>query len=170
MSQDSSGNEAASQDQTFTTSNAALTSTEVGTGVGMRAPDFTLPTLDGKQVSLSELRGKMVMINFWQDVQQSRNELSLVQEIYVKWPRDKLAVLAISWKQSQALTQNVVSSKGLTLPVLLDETGEVATKYNVSQSPVTIFIDTQGIVRDTNYYPSTLKSFTQVENILNSIQ
>ncbi|MGB8707344.1 MAG: redoxin domain-containing protein [Dehalococcoidia bacterium] len=169
-SQDGSGNEAASQDQTFTTSNAVLTSTEVGTDVGMRAPDFTLPTLDGKQVSLSELRGKMVMINFWQDVQQSRNELPLVQEIYVKWPQDKLAVLAISWKQSQALTQNVVSSKGLTLPVLLDETGEVATKYNVSQSPATIFIDAQGIVRDTNYYPATLKSFTQVESILNSIQ
>jgi peroxiredoxin len=147
-----------------------LTSTEVGTEVGMRAPDFTLPTLDGKQVSLSELRGKMVMINFWQDVQQSRNELSLVQEVYVKWPRDKLAVLAISWKQTQAITQNVVSSKGLTLPVLLDETGEVAAKYNVTNSPVTIFIDTQGIVRDTNYYPSTLKSFTQVESILNSIQ
>jgi cytochrome c biogenesis protein CcmG, thiol:disulfide interchange protein DsbE len=169
-SQDGSGNEAASQDQTFTTSNAVLTSTEVGTGVGMRAPDFTLPTLDGKQVSLSELRGKMVMINFWQDVQQSRNELSLIQEVYVKWPPDKLAVLAISWKQTQALTQNVVSSKGLTLPVLLDETGEVAAKYNVSRSPVTIFIDTQGIVRDTNYYPATLKSFTQVESILNSIQ
>jgi peroxiredoxin len=169
-SQDGSGNEAASQDQTFTTRGTVSTSTVVGTEVGMRAPDFTLPALDGKQVSLSEFRGKMVMINFWQDVQQSRNELSLVQEVYVKWPRDKLAVLAISWKQTQALTQNVVSSKGLTLPVLLDETGEVAAKYNVTRSPVTIFIDTQGIVRDTNYYPSTLKSFTQVESILNSIQ
>ncbi len=169
-SQDGSGNEAASQDQTFTTRSTVSTSTEVGTDVGMRAPDFTLPTLDGKQVSLSEFRGKIVMINFWQDVQQSRNELSLIQEVYVKWPRDKLAVLAISWKQTQALTQAVVSSKGLTLPVLLDETGEVAAKYNVTRSPVTIFIDAQGIVRDTNYYPATLKSFTQVESILNSIQ
>jgi len=169
-SQDGSGNEAASQDQIFTTSSTVSTSTEEGTDVGMRAPDFTLPALDGKQVSLSEFRGKIVMINFWQDVQQSRNELSLIQEVYVKWPRDKLAVLAISWKQTQALTQNVVSSKGLTLPVLLDETGEVAAKYNVTNSPVTIFIDTQGIVRDTNYYPSTLKGFTQVESILNSIQ
>jgi peroxiredoxin len=169
-SQNGSGNEAASQDQTFTTRSTVSGSTVVGTEVGMRAPDFTLPTLDGKQVSLSELRGKMVMINFWQDVQQSRNELSLVQEVYVKWPRDKLAVLAISWKQTQAITQAVATSKGLTLPVLLDETGEVAAKYNVTKSPVTIFIDTQGIVRDTNYYPATLKSFTQVESILNSIQ
>jgi peroxiredoxin len=169
-SQDSNENEVASQDQTFTTRSTVSASTEVGPDVGMRAPPFTLSSLDGKQVSLSEFRGKIVMLNFWQDVQQSRNELSLVQEVYVKWPRDKLAVLAISWKQTQAITQAVATSKGLTLPVLLDETGEVAAKYNVTKSPVTIFIDTQGIVRDTNYYPATLKSFTQVESILNSIQ
>ena len=169
-SQDGSGNEAASQDQIFTTSSTVSTSTEVGTEVGMHAPEFTLPTLDGKQVSLTELRGKIVMLNFWQDVQQSRNGLSLIQEVYVKWPRDQLAVLAISWKQSQATTQGVVSSKSLTLPVLLDETGEVAAKYNVTLSPVTIFIDAQGIVRDTIYYPATLKGFTQVESILNSMQ
>ena len=169
-SQDGSGNEATSQDQTFITLSSVPASTEVGTEVGMHAPDFTLSTLDGKEVSLTELRGKMVMINFWQDVQQSRNELSLMQEVYVKWPRDQLSVLAISWKQTQAVTQSVVTSKALTLPVLLDETGDVAAKYNVTKSPATIFIDAQGIVRDTSNYPSTLKSFTQIESILNSMQ
>jgi len=169
-SQDGNGNKATSQDQTFTTRSTVQTSSEVGTEVGMRAPDFTLPTLDGKQVSLAGLRGKMVMLNFWQDVQQSRNELPLIQEVYVKWPQDELAVLAISWKQTQAITQNVVSSKNLTLPVLLDESGQVAAKYNVTRSPVTIFIDAQGIVRDTVYSPATLKGITQVESIINSMQ
>jgi peroxiredoxin len=169
-SQDGSGNETTSQDQTLTTHSTVPTSTEVGTEIGMHAPEFTLSTLDGKQVSLNEFRGKMVMLNFWQDVQQSRNELSVVQEVYVKWPRDKLAVLAISWKQTQAVTQAVATNKGLTLPVLLDETGEVAAKYNVTRCPVTIFIDAQGIVRDTVLYPATLKGLTQVESILNSMQ
>jgi peroxiredoxin len=169
-SQDGSGNKATSQDQTFTTRSTVPTSTEVGTEVGMHAPDFTLPTLDGKQVSLTGLRGKIVMLNFWQDVQQSRNELSVIQEVYVKWPRDQLSVLAISWKQTQAVTQAVATNKGLTLPILLDESGEVAAKYNVTRSPVSIFIDAQGIVRDTIYYPATLKGFTQVESILNSMQ
>jgi len=169
-SQDGSGNEATSQDQTFTTHSTVPTSTEVGTEIGMHAPEFTLSTLDGKQVSLTELRGKMVILNFWQDIQQSRNELSVIQEVYVKWPRDKLAVLAISWKQTQAVTQAVATNKGLTLPVLLDETGEVAAKYNVTKSPATLFIDAQGIVRDTINYPATLKSLTQVESILNSMQ
>lgn len=138
--------------------------------MGMHAPDFTLPTLDGKQVSLTELRGKTVMLNFWQDIQQSRNELAVIQQVYVELPRDNLAVLAISWKQTKAITQAVVSSKSLTFSVLLDESGEVAAKYNVTRSPVTIFIDAQGIVRDTVLYPATLKGITQVETILNSIQ
>ena len=170
LSQDDSGIETASQDQTFTTTGTLPAASGVGTAIGMAAPDFTLPTLDGNQVGLSELKGKMVMINFWQDVQQSRNELSVIQEAYEKGPRDKLAVLAISWNQTQAITQAVVNSKALTMPILLDNTGEVAAKYKVTQSPVTIFIDSQGIVRYTVYYPSTLKSFTRVESILSSMQ
>jgi peroxiredoxin len=170
ISQDGSGNEASSTDQTFTTGSSAPTSQEIGAEVGMQAPDFTLPTLDGNEVSLSEFRGRIVMINFWQDVQQSRNDLALIQDLYEKWPGDNLVVLAISWKQTLAITQNVVNTKGLTMPILLDESGDVAAKYNVTKSPVTIFIDSQGTVRDTSYYPSTLKSYTQIENILNSMQ
>jgi cytochrome c biogenesis protein CcmG, thiol:disulfide interchange protein DsbE len=170
VSQDSSGNEVASLDQTFTTLSTVSASIEVGPEVGNRAPDFTLPTLDGLQAGLSDFRGKLVMINFFQDVQQSRNELSLVQEVYATWPRDKLEVLAISWKQNKTVTQAIATTKGLTLPILLDETGEVATKYNVTQCPVTIFIDSQGIIRDTMYYPATLKNITQVESVLNSMQ
>jgi cytochrome c biogenesis protein CcmG/thiol:disulfide interchange protein DsbE len=169
-SKDGSGNEATSQDQVFTTHSNVPAATEVGFEIGMRAPDFTLPTLDGKEVSLSEFRGKMVMINFWQDIQQSRNELSLVQQASTTWPRDKVQVLAISWKQNKAITQAVVSSKGLTLPVLLDEAGEVATKYNVSRSPMTFFIDTQGTIRDTIYYPATLKNIEQIQSILDTMQ
>jgi peroxiredoxin len=170
ISRDGSGNEAVSQDQTFTTGSTVITSTDIGTEVGMQAPDFTLPTLDGNELSLNQFRGKMVIVDFWQDVQQSRTDVALIQEVYEKWPDNNLVVLAISWKQTEALTQNVVTSKGLTMPILLDESGDVAAKYNVTKSPVTIFIDNQGIVRDTSYYPSTLKSYTQVENILHSMQ
>jgi len=170
ISKDGSDNEATSQDQTFTTRATVPTSTEVGTEVGMRAPDFTLPTLDGKEVSLSGLQGRMVMLNFWQDVQQSRNELSIIQEVYVKWPRDKLEILAVSWKQTTAITQAVVNNKGLTMPVLLDESGEVAAKYNITRSPVTIFIDSGGTIRDIISYPATLRGVTQIESTLNSMQ
>jgi len=169
-SKDESGNEAASQDQTLTTSSTVPPTTDVGYEIGMLAPDFTLPTLDGEEITLSQLRGKIVMINFWQDVQQSRNELGNIQAIYNEWSQDELAILAISWKQNLTVIQNVVTSKGLTLPVLLDETGEVGEKYNVMRCPNTFFIDAQGVIRDTVHYPSTLKSTTQIESILNSIK
>jgi peroxiredoxin len=170
MSRDGSGNEAVSPDQTFTTNSAVPVSTEVGAEIGMRAPDFTLPTLDGKQISLSDFRGKIVMINFWQDVQQSRNELSVIQDTYVSLPRDEVAVLAISWKQTLAITQSVATSKGLTMPVLLDDNGDVAAKYSITNSPITLFIDGQGIVRNRSTYPATFKTVAQIQSIINSIQ
>ena len=169
-SKDANENEVASQDQTFTTLSSVPATTEVGPEVGKLAPDFTLPNLDGEQISLSEFRGKMVIVNFWQDNQQSRNELSLLQTVYDKWPRDELEIIAISWKQTIGITQSVINTKGLTFHVPLDDTGEVAEKYNVIRCPNTLFIDAQGIVRDSEYYPSTLKSETQIEGILNSMQ
>jgi peroxiredoxin len=166
-SKDASGNEVASQDQPFTTRSTVSAAAEIGTEVGQLAPDFTLPTLDGKEVSLIALRGKIVIINFWQDVQQSRNELTSIQAVYGKWPQDKLAILAISWKQTPQVTQAVVDTKGLTLPILLDETGEVAAKYKVIQSPSTFFIDAQGIVKARKDFPVNQ---AQIEGMLNSMQ
>jgi peroxiredoxin len=169
-SKDATGNEATSQDQTFTTRSTVSAAIEVGPEVGKRAPDFTLQDINGKTVKLSESLGKIVMINFWQDVQQSRNELSVIQEVYNKSSQDELAIFAISWKQTPAVTQSVVTNKALTLPILIDETGEVAEKYDVISSPVTLFIDAQGIVKYRKNYPDTLKSVAQIESILNSMQ
>jgi len=167
---DANGNEVASQDQTFTTRSTVSAATEIGPEVGKLAPDFTLPTLEGEQINLSALRGKMVMINFWQDVQQSRNELDKIQAVYDTWPQDKLTVLAISWKQTPQNVQNFLSLKPLTLPILQDETGEVAAKYNVFYSPATFFIDTQGVIRAIKYYPASLRNLGQIESIINSMQ
>jgi peroxiredoxin len=121
-------------------------------------------------VKLSDSRGKLVMLNFWQNIQQSRNELSIIQEAYNKSSQDELAIFAISWKQTPQDVENFLITKPLTLPILLDETGEVAAEYNVVRSPTSFFIDTQGVIRDIKYYPATLKSVTQIESILNSMQ
>ena len=108
------------------------------------------------------------MINFWQNVQQCRTELDHIQAVYNEWPQDKLAILAISWKQTPQDVQSFLNSKALTLPILLDETGEVAEKYDVARSPVTLFIDAQGIIKDRKDYP--FKTEAQIESVLNSMQ
>jgi len=169
-SKDASGNEATSQDQTFTTRGTVSVAAEIGPEVGKLAPDFTLQDINGRTVKLSDFRGKIAMINFWQNTQQSRNELDDIQAVYDKWPQDKLAILAISWKQTPKDVQSFLSTKPLTLPILIDETGEVAAKYDVIQTPATFFIDAQGIIRHMEYYPATLKGESQIDSILNSIQ
>jgi len=169
-SKDASGTEAAFQDQTFTTRSTVSAAAEVGPEVGKRAPDFTLQDLDGKAVSLSEFRGKTVMLKFWTDSQTSRNEMPVIQAFYEKWTGEELILLAINWKQPPAQVQSFVEDKGLTFPVLLDQEGEVASKYKVSPSsnPSTFFIDAQGIIKLRQDVP--FKTDMQIESKLESLQ
>src|SRR4030042_947400 len=64
-SKDAGGEEATSEDRPFITLSAAAATVGIGPEIGKRAPDFTLPTLDGNELSLSQFRGKTAMVNFW---------------------------------------------------------------------------------------------------------
>ncbi|MCX6008960.1 MAG: redoxin domain-containing protein, partial [Chloroflexi bacterium] len=106
-SKDAGGNEVMSEGRTFTTLSAAAAAVEIGAEVGKRAPDFTLPTLDGKEVSLSQFRGKTVMVNFWQSsCSNCIEEMPYLQAIYNKWPHDKLEILAVSVGEKAAFVQS----------------------------------------------------------------
>jgi len=169
-SKDASGTEAAFQDQTFTTRSTVSVAAEVGTEVCKRAPDFTTQDLDGKAVSLSEFRGKTVILKFWTDSQTARNEMPVIQTFYENWTGEELILLAINWKQPLAQVQSFVKDKELTFPVLLDQEGEVAAKYKVSPSsnPSTFFIDAQGIIKLRQDVP--FKTDMQIESKLESLQ
>ncbi len=166
---DASGSEATSQDQTFTTRGTVAVAAETGPEVGKRAPDFTLPDINGKTVNLSDFRGKIVMLKFWVDSQSARNEMPVIQAFYEKWSGEELILLAVNWKQTPEDVQKFVKEKGLTFPVLLDQTGEVAAKYRVSPStnPTTFFINSAGVIKERRDAP--LRNETQIENILNSM-
>ncbi|MBM3173022.1 MAG: TlpA family protein disulfide reductase, partial [Chloroflexi bacterium] len=151
--------------RTFTTTQAVV----VGEGaqVGKSAPNFTLPTLDGKNVSLSNYRGKIVLLNFWSSLPASRTELPLLQQVADKWSQDKYAILAINVKEIDKDVQLFVTSKELTLPVLLDRTGETATKYDVVSKPTSFLIDSQGIIREIKLRP--FRSVEEIEDSLNKL-
>jgi len=165
-SKDAAGDEIISEGgRTFTTTQAVV----VGEGaqVGKSAPNFTLPTLDGKNVSLSNYRGKIVLLNFWSSLPASRTELPLLQQVADKWSQDKYAILAINVKEIDKDVQLFVTSKELTLPVLLDRTGETATKYDVVSKPTSFLIDSQGIIREIKLRP--FRSVEEIEDSLNKL-
>jgi peroxiredoxin len=140
----------------------------VGPEVGKLAPDFTLTALDGKQVSLSQFHGKIVMVDFWQSsCSACRNEMPYLQATYEKWPNDKLEILAISVGERAALVQSFVDRQGLTFPVLLDSDEAVSEIYHISRIPTTFFVNANGIIKEIKTGAFTSQS--EIEAMLKSL-
>ena len=127
----------------------ATGSASSGAQVGNLAPDFELRDLDGKTVSLRGLRGSPVLLNFWATwCPPCRAEMPYLQQIYEQWTSQGLVLLTINLMESSSEVRGFMQSNGLSFPVLLDSTGSVGTKYNVSGIPTTFFIDKDGIIQE----------------------
>lgn len=118
--------------------------------VGDTAPDFTLQSLSGKKVSLSDYRGKPVLLNFWATwCEPCRGEMPFLQEVAedTEWTAQGLVILAVNLGESAAAVGDFVDRYGLTFTVLLDTTDKVGMQYNARYIPTTYFIDKDGIIR-----------------------
>ena len=115
--------------------------------VGKLAPEFQLPSLDGQVVSLEELRGRPVMLNFWATwCSPCIGEMPHIQAAYEEYAAD-LVILAIYIGDSQSQVEDFMQQNKLSFPVMLDEDAGVAEMYNVRGIPTTVFIDRDGVIR-----------------------
>jgi peroxiredoxin len=118
--------------------------------VGKQAHDFTLPTLDGKKVSLSQLHGQPVLINFWASwCLPCREEMPELVRSYETHKAEGLMVLGLNLTYSDTLpdVKAFVSEFHMTFPVLLDKDGQVAEKlYPLPGVPTSIFINRDGTI------------------------
>ena len=154
------------------TSGLLITGCSAGTNnnavVGQPAPDFQLESLEGEFVSLSSLKGKPMLINFWATwCPPCRDEMPYMQQIYAEWSDKGAAILAINIGESSSTVSEFMNKYDLSLPVLLDTKGDVAGKYNIRAIPTTYFIDKDGIIRE-----KTIGSFqnkAQIEERLRKI-
>ena len=119
--------------------------------VGQLAPDFTLKSLDGSSITLSQLRGKAVLINFWTSwCVACRDESPLLESFYQTHQSAGVVVLGVNVTSQDTLdaARAYVKEMKLSFPIPLDEQGSVANNYQVPGLPVSFFIDTQGIIRN----------------------
>ncbi len=117
---------------------------------GFAAPDFTLEQMQGGEITLSDLRGKVVILNLWASwCLPCRAEMPAMQRVYEDQRDRGLEILAVhvTYQDSLAAAQTFVDEHGLTFPILLDSTGEVANLYRLRSLPTTFFIDPQGIIQ-----------------------
>ncbi len=119
-----------------------------GTKVGNLAPDFTLQNLEGQTITLSELRGNPVMLNFWATwCGWCTLEMPFIQQIYQERQDEGLIILAVNKGESLAAASQFIQSNNFTFTVLLDTDEAVSNRYGVSGIPVSVFTDKDGIIQ-----------------------
>ena len=117
---------------------------------GQLAADFTLKTLDGGEITLSDLRGQPVLINFWASwCGPCRREMPELVRVYANHKDKGFIVLALNLTHQDALpaVAAFVEEFRIPFPVLLDEAGEVTKLYQLRGIPVSVFVDRTGVVR-----------------------
>jgi cytochrome c biogenesis protein CcmG/thiol:disulfide interchange protein DsbE len=116
--------------------------------VGRPAPAFDLQALDGGRLSLADLRGSPVVLNFWASwCIPCREEAPLLTAAATDYRARGLRVVGIVYQDSAESARNFMGRYGQTYPGLLDPDGRTAIDYGVFGIPETFFIDAFGIVR-----------------------
>jgi len=122
-----------------------------GMFVGQSAPDFTLPTLEGGLVTLSELRGQPILINLWASwCPPCRLEMPLLINVYQRYQSEGLVILGLNVTEQDSLeaVNAFVEEFDVPFPVLLDEAGHVSNDaYGMMGLPMSVFVDRNGIVK-----------------------
>ncbi len=117
--------------------------------VGELAPNFQLRDLNGRQVALSDLRGKVVLLNFWATwCGPCRVEMPEMEKLYQAFSRKDFEILAVSTDtQGAAITRPFQQENRLTFPILHDADYRVGLTYGARALPMTFMVDRQGVVR-----------------------
>jgi len=112
------------------------------------APDFSLPARDGGAVQLSELKGQVVMINFWATwCGPCRQEMPLLEQIHAKYEPLGFTLLGVNVEPDSAAATTWLKGVPVTFPILFDTRNAVAEQFGVMGMPSSVFVDREGRVR-----------------------
>jgi peroxiredoxin len=139
---------------------------------GFLAPNFTLNTPDGDAVNLSKLRGQAVLVNLWATwCPPCRAEMPAIQKLYNEYKDQGFVVLAVNmtYQDDPFAVVPFVKEHQLTFPILIEETGEMAQKYELRSLPSSFFIDRDGFIQEVVIGGPMSEALlrTRIESILN---
>ena len=119
----------------------------VSASVGSSAPGFVLQDLNDNTLSLSEMRGKIVVLNFWATwCEPCKLEMPFFEQLHNSGQSD-LEIWAVNFDEPPQQVKNFVEEFNLSFPILLDPGGKIQDLYRVRGYPTTYVIDEQGVIR-----------------------
>jgi thiol-disulfide isomerase/thioredoxin len=140
-----------SQSQDKKVSDAVIKAFE-GTGIqtmseGIEPADFTLPLLDGTNITLSQLKGKVVFLNFWATwCEPCRSEMPSMKAVYQKLKDKGFEILAVNLGESRDKISGFMNRYKYNFPSVLDERQITQSQYNIRAIPTTYIIDRRGLI------------------------
>jgi cytochrome c biogenesis protein CcmG/thiol:disulfide interchange protein DsbE len=122
--------------------------------VGRPAPAFSLERLDGGHVTLDELRGRPVVLNFWASwCLPCREEAAMLTKLAADHADRGVVVIGVFYQDDAGSAADFMRRYGQTYPGLLDPSGRTALDYGVFGIPETYFIDADGVIRARQFGP-----------------
>ena len=119
----------------------------VSASVGSAAPDFELQDLDDQTFALSEMRGKIVVLNFWATwCEPCKLEMPFFEQLHNSGQSD-MEIWGVNFDESPQQVENFVEEFNLSFPILLDPGGVVQDLYRVRGYPTTYVVDESGVIR-----------------------
>jgi len=110
--------------------------------------DFTLPSLDGEDITLSKLKGHVILIDFWATwCPPCRKSIPVFIDLYNKYHEKGFTVLGIS-REDKSVLEKFRDEIGIPYPLLIDNNG-ISKKYQVQAIPTIVIFDKNGKVRKT---------------------
>jgi peroxiredoxin len=135
---------------------AAVVSLASGLKPGNQATDFKLQSLDGKTIMLSDLKGKVVLLNFWATwCTPCRAEMPEMVRFYNEHSSEKMEILAVNLTDSDTVydVKKFAGQYKLPFPVLLDSAGTTGNIYKTVTIPTTFVIDAKGTITQKHIGP-----------------
>jgi len=135
---------------------SCIYSPEAVVNVGQPAPYFKLPALDGREISLEEFKGKIVLLDFWATwCTPCRMTMPVVEKLSKEYS-DDMVLLAVNMQETKDVVERYAFEQAINSQVLLDKEGEVSVTYGAYAIPMQFLIDRSGIVRhiQTGYGPN----------------